>query len=278
MKLQPAAHTLNAEIKKAKQPPAAVLHYALDGIAALDPCIDDTDYSAWSSRVLLLATLAVFPGDLSQFGACGRIPWKTELVKVGRRKHQVDFALGRDWMLFDIAGHPHLDLLDRTGEHVATHYGEMVDGKVQSYVKRTPWRVRGRLGEFVDKLIPILAELGINKTTAEASHAISADAPPKQAEAPAAPRSRKKTLSRDLAALERSTPPSERGNGKWVRNTLAARLEGVQTRTLGSYRQAGICTPAKTLGRDKDGRVWRRDGTPSSHPWYLRSTLKTRGS
>lgn len=79
-----------------------------------------------------------------------------------------------------------------------------------------------------------------------------------------------------ISELESATPPLDRDSGKWVSNKRAAELEGVETRTLADYRLQGIRNAAKTLGRDKDGRVWRRQGTQNSHPWYLRSTLRAK--
>ncbi len=77
----------------------------------------------------------------------------------------------------------------------------------------------------------------------------------------------------ETIALEKNTPPLDRNSGAWVNNKRAAAIEGVETRTLADYRVRGVKNAAGTLGRDKDGRVWRREGTPNSHPWYLRSTL-----
>jgi hypothetical protein len=76
-----------------------------------------------------------------------------------------------------------------------------------------------------------------------------------------------------VSALEKSTPPLSRTSGEWVSNKRAASIEGVETRTLADYRVPGIKNAGSTIGRDKDGRVWRREGTPHSHPWYLRATL-----
>jgi hypothetical protein len=80
-----------------------------------------------------------------------------------------------------------------------------------------------------------------------------------------------------VADLELTTPPLDQGNG-WVRNTLAAKLDDVQPRTLARYRSDGIANAAKTLGRDRDGRIWRRTGTGNSHPWYLSSSLKSKAT
>ena len=79
----------------------------------------------------------------------------------------------------------------------------------------------------------------------------------------------------DVVELEKTTPAFDRENGKWVKNTAAADLENVTTETLKKYRTEGIKKSGGRLGRDNDGRVWRRPGTPNSHPWYLKSTLRS---
>lgn len=78
----------------------------------------------------------------------------------------------------------------------------------------------------------------------------------------------------DLEELERTTPPCSRGDGQWVTGQKAAEIEGLVTDTLKSYRHRGVMNSEKTFGRDRDGRIWRRDGTPRSHPKYLRRTLR----
>ena len=80
----------------------------------------------------------------------------------------------------------------------------------------------------------------------------------------------------EIGALEKNTPPLDRHSTKWVSNKRAAGIDGVETRTLADYRLQGVKNAAGSLGRDKDGRVWRREGTPHSHPWYLRSTLSAK--
>lgn len=82
----------------------------------------------------------------------------------------------------------------------------------------------------------------------------------------------------NVAKLERDTPPLDKYNGLWVRNVEASKLESIETATLASYRKpmnGGIRNDSLTWGRDCDGRIWRRMGTPCAHPWYLRSTLKS---
>lgn len=79
--------------------------------------------------------------------------------------------------------------------------------------------------------------------------------------------------AKDIKTLEEKTPELDRDNGQWVRNKRAAILDGLATETLKRYRHDGIKNAESTLGRDSDGRVWRRSGTPGSHPLYLRSSL-----
>jgi hypothetical protein len=93
---------------------------------------------------------------------------------------------------------------------------------------------------------------------------------PKETAAGAGP-----TKDAELATLDKNTPALDTGNGRWAKNTEAAKLCGVEAATLATYRKAGITSADRMLGRDKGGRVWRRQGTSHSHPWYLRSTLKT---
>lgn len=77
-----------------------------------------------------------------------------------------------------------------------------------------------------------------------------------------------------IEQLEKSTPQFDPDNGQWVRNSLAAKLEHVKTRSLANYRSVGISNKAKDIGKDLHGRIWRRPGMRHSHPWYLRSTLR----
>ncbi len=77
----------------------------------------------------------------------------------------------------------------------------------------------------------------------------------------------------EIGAIEKDTPPLDRNSGNWVSNKRAADIEGIGARTLADYRSLGIKNAAGNLGRDTYGRVWRREGTPRAHPWYLRSTL-----
>jgi hypothetical protein len=76
-----------------------------------------------------------------------------------------------------------------------------------------------------------------------------------------------------LAKLAAETPPLDRDSQDWVKNTDAAKIENIATATLTSYRSQGISSPDQRIGRDRNGRVWRRTGTTNSHVWYLRSSL-----
>ena len=111
---------------------------------------------------------------------------------------------------------------------------------------------------------------GASATSAEATEK------PAHINSEGAPESRE-ALKQDeagkLARLEKDTPAFDRDSGEWVKNTDAASIESVESATLGKYRTNGIRNADGTLGRDPDGRVWRRPGTKRSHPWYLKSTL-----
>lgn len=82
-------------------------------------------------------------------------------------------------------------------------------------------------------------------------------------------------VAKATSAVKMDLPPLDRNGGLWVTNKIAAGLEGVDTETLGSYRQRGQTADNDMAGVDKDGRIWRRQGTPNAHPWYLRASLKT---
>ena len=81
--------------------------------------------------------------------------------------------------------------------------------------------------------------------------------------------------TKDLRELEKDTPPLSTTDGTWVKSRRAAKMEALETSTLRSYRLHGIANTDLNLGRDEYGRVWRRQGTQTAHPWYLKSTLKS---
>lgn len=76
-----------------------------------------------------------------------------------------------------------------------------------------------------------------------------------------------------IAQLEAKTPRLTKGNGTWVSCKVAAGIDGVRTRSLATYRSNGLKNTAKTLGQDRDGRVWRKQGGKGSWPWYLVRSL-----
>jgi hypothetical protein len=149
--------------------PAYWLTYMLpDAIEAGPPALGNGpnyEYAAWWQRVMLLTTLAVYPGDLSRFGMCGAIPWDhgTASGQLGDDPKGLPVPVsGRAWMLFELAETLQLrpEMQDKAGEYVEHRYGELVDGKLQDVVKRTPWQTPGVLRKLVDRLQPILRELG----------------------------------------------------------------------------------------------------------------------
>ena len=76
-----------------------------------------------------------------------------------------------------------------------------------------------------------------------------------------------------LIELEASTPALRKESGEWISNKQASKLLDVQVDTLSSYRKFGETSSDRMFGRDSYGRIWRRAGTPQSHPWYLRSSV-----
>ena len=74
-------------------------------------------------------------------------------------------------------------------------------------------------------------------------------------------------------------PELDTTSGKWIKNKLAAVREGIQTETLQKYRDRvhGQWTADDQMsGIDRDGRMWRRCGTPRNHPWYFVPSLKAK--
>jgi hypothetical protein len=93
---------------------------------------------------------------------------------------------------------------------------------------------------------------------------------------PRSPEGTKEDGVDEMAEPEKSIPSLDRKSGEWVSNTKAAEIEGVKTETLKRYRTDGMRNADSSLGRDADGRVWRRSGTKSAHPWYLKSSLRNK--
>lgn len=142
---------------------------------------------------------------------------------------------------------------------------------LKNLMERKPENVQDAIQKYVaSELLQVLEELQAAQPASDSAESESASA------ATAAQKTREKNKDRTtdtLAELERKTPPFDRNSGLWVTNKNAGETENLNTRTLADYRQDGIKNTDGTLGRDKDGRVWRRKGTPMSHPWYLRSSL-----
>ncbi len=78
-----------------------------------------------------------------------------------------------------------------------------------------------------------------------------------------------------LEQLEKEIPPFDRESGEWVSAKKAASMEEMKARALNDDRYAGQKHPDGSLGKDREGRAWRRPGTPRSHPWYLKRTLRS---
>lgn len=81
-----------------------------------------------------------------------------------------------------------------------------------------------------------------------------------------------------LIDLEEATPQLDKNNGQWVKNKVAANLDGIETGSLKTYRYQGQKNSDKNFGCDVNGRVWRRAGTERSHPWYLKKSLTSQNN
>ncbi len=62
-------------------------------------------------------------------------------------------------------------------------------------------------------------------------------------------------------------------NGEWVRSGMAAKMVGVKVDSLRKARGEGASSDDREVGRDSQGRVWRRGATANAHYWYLVATL-----
>lgn len=82
------------------------------------------------------------------------------------------------------------------------------------------------------------------------------------------------TVDSTEAALA-GIPPLDTDSPDWVRTSTAAKVEGKRADTLGKYRSMGTVAPDRMSGRDKFGRVWRRQGTRKSQVYYYRPSLLT---
>lgn len=70
-----------------------------------------------------------------------------------------------------------------------------------------------------------------------------------------------------------SIPPFQNDSGSWITQKRAAAIAGITTQTLGKYRRDGQVSADRMSGIDRFGRIWRRQGTKASHPWYLKSSI-----
>lgn len=75
--------------------------------------------------------------------------------------------------------------------------------------------------------------------------------------------------------LER-IPSFSETDGNWIRAKRAAKLDGVELNTLRTYRSKGQIADDKMSGIDKDGRMWRKAGAATKHPWYYRPSLMSK--
>lgn len=72
-------------------------------------------------------------------------------------------------------------------------------------------------------------------------------------------------------------PPLDLESGEWIPSRTAAKFENLKPDTLSDYRspkRAQFATADRMNGIDRDGRIWRRRGSKSSHPWYYKPSLK----
>jgi len=81
-------------------------------------------------------------------------------------------------------------------------------------------------------------------------------------------------IEAELAALERDTPALDKESRQWVSDEETAEIEKVGTKTLLNYRSKGQKNSKGDFGRDKYGRIWRKDGaTSGKRIFYLRESL-----
>ena len=80
-----------------------------------------------------------------------------------------------------------------------------------------------------------------------------------------------------IEKLERETPPLDTKSVEWVASSEKNREKlGLPTETLRTYRLesvGGRKMPDEMFGIDRDGRIWRRRGTPKSQVYYYKPSL-----
>ena len=83
--------------------------------------------------------------------------------------------------------------------------------------------------------------------------------------------------SESIAAIEKKTPALDPESIDWIHaRKKNLKILGLPLKTLREYRtpsKGGRSNSSETFGIDAFGRIWRRQGTPSSSVYYLRSSL-----
>lgn len=79
---------------------------------------------------------------------------------------------------------------------------------------------------------------------------------------------------KDINELEKTTPKFDPLSNDWIKSKALSKQLNLTTGSLATYRANGLQTDDKRFGKDQDGRIWRRPGTPRSHPWYYRPSIK----
>lgn len=81
-----------------------------------------------------------------------------------------------------------------------------------------------------------------------------------------------------IEKFERETPPLDTKSVEWIAaRSKNAKKFGLTIRTLRDYRtkqHGGRSMPDKTFGKDRDGRLWRRQGTAKSTVYYYAPSLR----
>lgn len=85
----------------------------------------------------------------------------------------------------------------------------------------------------------------------------------------------------DFEKLNGQMPKLDLESGDWVQSKKEnQKILALAISSLNKYRQVakgGLVSPCEMYGQDKDGRFWRRQGTPRSAVYYLKSTLPETG-
>jgi hypothetical protein len=200
---------------------------------------------------------------------------------------------------------------EKTWECISDDYWEKGEAleDIQKYVPDCLNKAADALQRFRERWVfkPVHAIDGFSRCLREASHAITThdynfdldtikhykftleDVLARSAESPtvrsagssnATPEMPNSASTRTISEQESpEIPPLEINSSDWIKNTVAANLDGVQTETLGDYRGKRIAqyvADDNMSGIDRDGRMWRRAGTSNSHPFYYVPSLKSK--